>query len=277
MSSARIRPNSDAYLKAWAAPSATSTLGASGTRSRTKSRSGVSVYRQVFVTMSGPTAPGRCAARNASDPGVGSGSTSNVRSAGVVSRPADVLGRLRPGLAVGREAVEARLVHPDPDREPIRREVLGSRAGVVGHLLLGDRQRQAPARTTRAARSSRRRRPARRGRRDGSSQSAVTTSSSPPPGVAQRRHRRPVEQRRPVARAQPLVRGVRPVRVGQPAVRPGTARGARRRQPPLRPATHDLVRRRGARTARPRRSCSRCSPTAGSPRRAARRRAHRSA
>ena len=54
-----------------------------------------------------------------------------------------VLGGLRARLAVGREAVEARFVHPDPDREPIGCEGRGIRAGEVGHLLLGDGQRQA--------------------------------------------------------------------------------------------------------------------------------------
>ena len=35
---------------------------------------------------------------------------------------ADVLGGLRTRLAIRREAVEARVVHPDPDRETVRRE-----------------------------------------------------------------------------------------------------------------------------------------------------------
>src|SRR5450432_4137253 len=59
ISSARIRPISEANLKAWAAPRATSTAGWSGNRSRTKSRSGGIVYRQVLVRISGPTLPGR--------------------------------------------------------------------------------------------------------------------------------------------------------------------------------------------------------------------------
>jgi len=58
---------------------------------------------------------------------------------------ADVLGGLERGARPHREAVEARVVHPDPDREPADRE--GARVGgrEVAELLLGDHQRQPRA------------------------------------------------------------------------------------------------------------------------------------
>ncbi len=93
---------------------------------------------------------------------------------------AAVLGRLRAGLAVRREAVEARFVHPDPDREAVGREGRRVGAGEVGHLLLGDGQRQAPVERRRAARWSRRRRRARPGPVRYVA-AGVTTSRSPPP------------------------------------------------------------------------------------------------
>src|SRR5436190_21316248 len=56
--------------------------------------------------------------------------------------PADVLGRLRARLAVGRKSVERRIVHPDPDREAFRREERRIRRGEVRDLGLDDRERQ---------------------------------------------------------------------------------------------------------------------------------------
>ncbi len=56
------------------------------------------------------------------------------------SRPAHVLSRLRPHFAEDREAVEARLIEPDPDRETVGEELLNQRAVEVGHLLLRHRQ-----------------------------------------------------------------------------------------------------------------------------------------
>ena len=60
----------------------------------------------------------RKARRRASAPS----SRSNVRVVRRRRLAAAVLGGLRAGLAVGREAVEGRVVHPDPDREAVRRE-----------------------------------------------------------------------------------------------------------------------------------------------------------
>src|SRR4029453_7102393 len=55
---------------------------------------------------------------------------------------ADVLGGLEGGVRPDREAVEAGVVHPDPDREPADGE--GGRVGraEVAELLLGDDQGQ---------------------------------------------------------------------------------------------------------------------------------------
>ena len=95
--------------------------GRPGTRSSTKSRSGVSVYRQVFDA-DGSTAIARQVPREeGATRARASSSRSKVRVAGVTA------GRRRPGRPSGpggrsREAVERRLVHPDPDREAIRRE-----------------------------------------------------------------------------------------------------------------------------------------------------------
>ena len=58
---------------------------------------------------------------------------------------ADVLGDLEGGTRPDREPVEARVVHPDPDREPADRERLRVGRAEVAELLLGHHQRQLDA------------------------------------------------------------------------------------------------------------------------------------
>ena len=55
---------------------------------------------------------------------------------------ARILPYLGPLLAEHREAIEAGIVHPDPDRKALWLEVGKAGAGEVGHLLLGDGERQ---------------------------------------------------------------------------------------------------------------------------------------
>src|SRR3954470_18507785 len=55
---------------------------------------------------------------------------------------AGILPRLGAGLTEDGKAVEARVVHPDPDGETAGLEILRPRAGKVGYLLLSDRQWQ---------------------------------------------------------------------------------------------------------------------------------------
>ena len=70
----------------------------------------------------GRARPAGARARKASTRANAASSRSNVRSVGIDRLAAAILGGLRARLAVGREAVERRLVHPDPDREAVRRE-----------------------------------------------------------------------------------------------------------------------------------------------------------
>ena len=78
----------------------------------------------------GCPAPGRIRAHVVGEasqhPGVLAESVQRLR---VDDRPADVLGRLDGRLAVGREAVVAGVVHPDPQRQPAGREVVGRAPG----------------------------------------------------------------------------------------------------------------------------------------------------
>ena len=167
--------------------------------------------------------------------------------------PADVLADLRARVAVGREAVERRLVHPDPDREPVLVEqprVAARRE--PADLLLGHGERQVRAqrleqvvrpgvgREHDLARGDRARRP--RARR--------SISPSPPSiratGACSRRTRALRRREPPVGDV--AARRVREAGVGleQPDVLVA--------QPPGGPAAHDLGAVEASRTGRPRRS-----------------------
>ena len=64
------------------------TPGCSGSRSRTKSRSGVSVYRQVFVRAAGPERAGHAPGQEALDPAEAVDvDVERPRPAAVVGRP----------------------------------------------------------------------------------------------------------------------------------------------------------------------------------------------
>ena len=84
---------------------------------------------------------------------------------GVDHRAAAVLGGLDGRLAVAGEAVVRRVVHPDPQRQPVRREAAGSLGCEVRRLLQRRLQRQRRRRGRRAPRWSRRRRRRPRARR----------------------------------------------------------------------------------------------------------------
>ena len=194
-------------------------------------------------------------------------------SSRVRRRPGPPSGRAR--RRSGSRRSTARPSRSRPGTDPGAKSS-GSGAGVVGHLLLGDRQRQPASERRQAARSSRRRRPARRARPGDVVPSAVLSSISPPPASRSAVTGRPVEERRAVRRGR-AAGGRRCARFG--SARPPSAWNSpwcssdrrhcgQRRM--ISSAVEVLER------ARPRRSCWRCSPRAGSPRRAARHRARRS-
>ena len=168
--------------------------------------------------------------------------------------------RLGARLAEDGEAVEAGIVHPDPDREPVGPELLRMRRGEVGDLLLGHPERQMDRRTARA-----------RWLRPGAGRDHQPPAAIGPPPArdldlavdgAERFDRRTVAAAWRRAPA-PCARGPRcPAPPSRCRCRPGTARGCRRRGA-LRPAAHDLAPHRGARTARPPRPCCRCSWSSG--------------
>ena len=138
-----IRPISEANLYPCAEPSATSTPGWSGTASRTKSRSGVSVYRQVFVRNGSPGHVRQVGREERVHPREGRLVTLERAGRRGDPPPADVLADLGPRVPVRGKAVERGLVHPDPDREPVGgepRRIPARRE--PADLLLGDRERQ---------------------------------------------------------------------------------------------------------------------------------------
>ena len=136
--------------------------------------------------------PGRCRSRKAVARARRPRPARTSRVAGVTVAPAHVLADLRARVAVRREAVERRVVHPDPDREPLGRE-----------------QRPGPraARTTPPAPGSR---SAAAAEPSGASRSLVQASAATitRPAVTwlavlererRPRHRRVVERRRPAS------------------------------------------------------------------------------
>ena len=161
---------------------------------------------------------------------------------------ADVLGGLEGGAWPDREAVEAGVVHPDPDREPADGEGVRVGRAEVAELLLGDDQGQAaPSWATRSpvqASVQSSTRPARK------LASAVATSTEPPwsrtavtgapvaqggavarwpgaawPGAAGGRDD---ARRRPARGRGRPGRGGRPASGASPRRRPATRRGRRR-------------------------------------------------
>ena len=187
--------------------------------------------------MSGPTAPGRWLARKSRTFRYAASSRSKVRVSGVVGWPPQSWAAFGPGFAVGREAVEGRVVHPDPDREPVRGEGRRVRRGEVGHLLLRDRQRQPPTERRQQLVG-----PGVGGDHDvaGAMGLARDVDLDLSADLADGGHRRSVLQRRAPLRGEAEVRGVALERVGQAALRLEHGRRAIV-EPPLRPAAHDLI------------------------------------
>ena len=154
-------------------------------------------------------------------------------------RAAEVLGDLWTGLAIRREAVEARFVLPDPDREPVRGKRARIRAGEVGHLLLRDLEREAAVEVREElvgpgiGRDHDSRRPVRRAVLGGNLVLAAARVADPG-------HGRPFEERRPAPGRQVPMRPVPADRIRQPAFRlEQPCRGVV--DLPLRPAAPDLV------------------------------------
>ena len=145
--SASSRPKVGANLNPCAAPRPTTTDSCPGTGAITKSRSGVSVYWQREERTAAPLPGSRPATKEASRCSIaGSGLRGPV--VGVDGRSTAVLGGLDRRFAVAREAVEGRVVHPDPQRHPLRRESARFRRLEVGHLLDGHLDRHVHAEVT---------------------------------------------------------------------------------------------------------------------------------
>ena len=102
------------------------------------------VYWHRSDRTAGPEPGSICPTWPASSPSI---SADRVRAARVRvdHRATAVLGGLDRRLAVAGEAVERRLVHPDPQRHPVRREVLGPLGREVRRLLERHRQRDLVA------------------------------------------------------------------------------------------------------------------------------------
>jgi hypothetical protein len=127
----------------------------------------------------------------------------------------DVLGRLGTGLAVRREAVERRVVHPDPDREAVGREGLRVGCREVRDLGLDDRERQSPVeggeQVVRPGIGGKDHPRCAMDRAGGGLDLELATAGVPQPG-----HRGLFEQRRAALLGEPLVGDIAAVRIGDP-------------------------------------------------------------
>ena len=179
----------------------------------------------------------------------------------VDDRAAAVLGRLDGRLAVAGEAVVRRVVHPDPQRQPVRREASG-RSGAKYVACSSVVSAAASRRGRPAPRRSRRPRRPPRGRRR-TSRPAVDDRDPRRPG-RQLEHRRRSRSTAPAAGASFCIsRGAAAGRHDRAAllVEPDGAGGQRE----LRPPAGRSRRRRAARSRCRRRSATRCSRPSGSP------------
>ena len=144
-SSDRMRPRTPANLAACPAPMQTVMASWPGSRSMTKSRSGRHVVEAAAGVELGTAVAGQDLLDELAD----------APDALLVRRPvprvdvdrlrAQLLRSLRREVAVDREAVELLGAVPDPDREPVGREVTQLRGLEVGDLLVGERDRPAHA------------------------------------------------------------------------------------------------------------------------------------
>ena len=151
---------------------------------------------------------------------------------------ARVLRGLGPRLAKGGEAIETRIIHPDPHRKSVRREILRALCPEVRHLLARDLERklhsQIAERTIRPRTRRDHQLPARKGFVRRLDRHLVATRRDV-------RDRRVVDERRAIRARHLLVRGVRAGGHRDPAVlleEPLDVIAQRELRPPL----HDLIR-----------------------------------